>query len=225
MLRKSDWTIRPIEHEQASSFIVQHHYAGGGSNTAVFTHGLFSTLAGLSVTDQYRCHGVAWWLPPTRACAEATIAEKSERHPDGVTGVTWQGVLSLSRLALSPDVPANGATFLLMRSVRLVRQDNRFHCLVTYADTWQGHTGHIYRAAGWEYLGLTASEEVWVDSRGRMVARKAGPKTRTRAEMIKLGYRSEGKHSKHKFRLVLPVRPRRSEKTLFDVLEYHRGQA
>jgi hypothetical protein len=70
--------------------------------------------------------------------------------------------------------------------------------LVTYADEWRGHTGAIYRADNWTYCGKTAAESVWTLD-GRMVARKAGPKTRTTAEMEAMGARLEGRFPKHKF--------------------------
>lgn len=183
-LHKSDWHVETAPLQDLQSLVRTYHYARGGANTATFRHGLFFT--GVSFL-----FGAAWWIPPTKGAALAT----------------WKGpfteVLALSRLVLVPSVPKNGATFLLMQSVRLIRRDARFKCLVTYADEWQGHTGGIYRAAGWEYLGLTEPEAVWVDSTGRMTARKAGPHTRTKQEMLDLGCRCLGRFSKHKYRLVL----------------------
>jgi hypothetical protein len=196
-LRKCEWVVLPVPLSVADGLVCEHHYAGGGSNTATFTHGLFR--AG----DLMRCLGVAWWIPPTKGAARKTWAGD------------WRRVLSLSRLVVLPGVPKNACSFLLARSVRSVRGGGAWECLVTYADTWRGHTGGIYRVSGWEDCGLTKPEAVWVDGRGRMVSRKAGPKTRTKAEMVALGCRCLGRFPKHKFRLVLtPPRPRR-ERTLF----------
>lgn len=170
----------------ARRLVFRHHYAGGAANTATFLHGLFRK------DDRWNCLGVAWWIPPTRSAAEATW----EGHPDEV--------LSLSRLVVVPEVPTNGASFLIGQSIRRIKRDGRFRCLVTYADTWQNHTGAIYRATNWEYLGSTAAEALWVDpATGRMVARKAGPKTRTAAEMEALGYEMAGRFPKEKFRMVI----------------------
>jgi hypothetical protein len=173
--------------------VAAEHYSGGGANTATYRHGLMRR------DDPLTVRGIAWWLPPTRSAAEASW--------DG----PWQQVLALSRLAIEPDVPRNGASFLLAASVRQIKADGRFRCLVTYADEWQGHTGAIYRAANWEYVGLTAPEAVWIDGKGRMVARKAGPRTRTVAEMETLGYYMVGRYARHKFRLILPAARRRHD--------------
>jgi hypothetical protein len=165
--------------------VSEYHYAGGGPNTATFRHGL------IRADDPLTVWGVAWWIPPTRSAAEASW--------DG----DWRAVLSLSRLAIVPDAPTNAASFLIAGSIKRIRRDGRWRCLITYADDWQGHTGTIYKATNWEYMGLTTPEPTFVDGAGRMVARKAGPKTRTRAEMEALGYKKVGSYAKHKFRKLI----------------------
>jgi hypothetical protein len=183
-LRKTDWEVRVIDIAIARRVVEAHHYAAGAANTATYLHGLYR--AGDIFDEQ--CVGVAWWIPPTKTAAEATFPER------------WQGVLSLSRLVVLPGVPLNACTFMLARSRRLV-DAAEWPCLVTYADEWQGHTGAIYRADNWEYLGLTKPERTYqID--GRMVARKAGGHTRTHAEMLALGAECIGSFARHKFRKV-----------------------
>lgn len=180
-LRRADWCVRSVDIAIARRMIEREHYARGASNTATYLHGLFR------VGDFWdeQCAGVAWWIPPTRSAAEATWP------------ANWRGVLSLSRLAIEPDVPANACSFLLARSVKLIDRD-AWPCLVTYADEWRGHTGAIYRACNWRYVGMTNPQRVFVRN-GRMVARKAGGHTRTTAEMLALGAECVGAFSKHKF--------------------------
>jgi len=180
-LRAKDWEVHTVSLEIATRLVELYHYSGGGSNTAVYRHGLFHKGAFFDG----QCEGVAWWMPPTKSAALAT-------YPDN-----WQGVLSLSRLVVAPDVPKNGASFLLGASMRLIDRE-RWPCLVTYADEWQGHTGAIYKATNWTYVGDTNPEAVYVLD-GRMRARKAGPTTRTKAEMLAMGCELVGRFSKHKF--------------------------
>lgn len=177
-LRRGEWRVCDVDITTARRLVVSHHYAKGASNTATALHGLYRNGGG-------ECFGVAWWIPPTKAAALAT-------YP-----ADWQGVLSLSRLVVAPGVPKNACTFLLARSMRLIDR-SRWPCLVTYADTWRGHNGTIYKAANWRYVGQTRPEAVFV-IKGRMVARKAGPKTRTRAEMEAIGAVLQGRFPKHKF--------------------------
>lgn len=124
-------------------------------------------------------------MPPTKSAAFATFPED------------WRSVLALSRLVIVPGVPKNACTFLLARSRKLIDWDV-WRCLITYADDWCGHTGSIYRADNWHYVGKTKPQRCYV-RRGRMIARKAGGHTRTHAEMIALGAECVGSFSKHKF--------------------------
>lgn len=180
-LRKHDWIVAGCAIGIARRFIEHEHYAKGASNTATYLHGLYPR--GWHSSEE--CVGVAWWIPPTRSAAEAWAGER------------WRGVLSLSRLAIAPGVPRNACSFLLSKSVRMIDR-SRWHTLVTYADSWRGHTGAIYLAAGWEYCGETKPEATYTLN-GRMVARKAGGVTRTHAEMLALGCKFEGRFPKARF--------------------------
>ena len=207
VLEGRDYYIAEVALPVAHALVTAHHYARGGSNTATYLHGLFAH------GDALHCLGVAWWIPPTRSCAEATIPDTLRAD-----GVTWRQVLSLSRLVLVPDLPQNAASFLIGQSMRRIQLDGAWRVLVTYADEGQGHTGAIYRATNWEYMGRTKAQRVYVDSEtGRMVARKAGPHTRTHVEMLALGCVCRGSFAKHKYRMVLSA-PRRTtprQATLF----------
>lgn len=180
-LKAKEWEVRTVSLRTVIELVERYHYAAGGSNTAVYRHGLFR------VGDIFegQCVGVSWWIAPTKTACEATFPSN------------WRGVLALSRLAIKPDVPRNAASFLIARSMALIDRA-RWPCLVTYADTWRGHSGAIYKATGWDYVGMTKPERTYVKE-GRLIARKAGPNTRTHAEMLALGAECVGSFSKHKF--------------------------
>jgi len=181
-LRRRDWAVRAVDIAVAERLVQRHHYAAGASNTATYLHGLWPVD---SFWEQ-DCRGVAWWIPPTKDAAVALAGDAG-----------WSGVLALSRLCIEPGIPGNAATFLMARSTALVDRQ-RWPWLVTYADAWRGHTGAIYRATGWEDRGETKPEGVWTLN-GRMVARKAGPRTRTKAEMEALGAVFQGRFPKRRY--------------------------
>lgn len=180
--RKRDYIVTDCPFEDGAALITAFHYARGCANTAVFMHGLYRD--GCLV-------GVAHWLPPTKVCAQS------------VAGDGWRGVLSLSRAVVLDSEPKNAESILIGASIRLVRHDRRWTHLVTFADKSQGHTGAIYRATNWRYVGETRPEARWVDGSGRQVSRKSAAHSRTRAEMEALGYRLAGRFGKHKFTLDL----------------------
>lgn len=180
-LNRGEWFVRSVPLLTCRKLVEEHHYARGGSNTATHRHGLFRH------DDPENCRGVAWWIPPTKGAAQASFP-------------AWRKVLSLSRLVLTPDVPTNGASFLIAASRKLIPSD-AWPCLITYADDWRGHEGTIYKADNWEYVGKTKAERTYTKN-GVLVARKAGPKTRTHDEMTALGAAMIGSFAKHKFRYV-----------------------
>jgi len=186
-LRKRDYLVRPVSLESARPLVERLHYAKSATNTRVYTHGLFSN--GNDFFDN-QCLGVAWWLPPTKNAAIKTYSGD------------WRKVLSLTRLVIDDIVPKNGASFLLSQSMKLINRDN-WECLVTYADTWRGHTGAIYKATNWEYMGLTKPSPVFVNKSGIMMGRKRGGKNLSKKELIDLGFEHIGDFQKHKFRFLL----------------------
>ena len=190
--RAEDWLVDTISQSTTLDVVRRFHYAQGGSKTAAARHGLFRR------GNELVCMGVAQWIPPTRHTAMAVWP-----HGD------WRRVLALSRFALDPSLNGNGAaaSYLLGRAIRLIKQGGAWDCLVTYADPLQEHQGIIYRATNWTCTGPTEPERVWVDRHGAQVARKAGGKTRTHAEMLARGHRFLGYHPKLRYVYPLVAHP------------------
>ena len=160
-LRAADWRVDNIpEHGEAARLVREWHYSSSCPNTSTYRHGLYA--AGLLT----QCDGVAIWIPPTRAAGLA------------VNPTCPNGVLSLSRLVVAPWVPANGASFLLGRSMRLIDRQ-RWPTLLTFADTAQGHTGAIYLATNWRSDGEVPAGDVWELPDGSLCGRKRGGVTLT----------------------------------------------
>ena len=183
-LHADKWLVERIAHSEGAEFIRAHHYAKGCSNTG--------QVFGLRRRSDGALMGAALWLPPTKLAA-INACKLDDKDPE-----RWRGVLALSRLAVHPDVPKNGASFLIGRCVRALRKAKTYHLLVTYADESQGHTGAIYRATNWTAAGQTRAEPLWLSKDGKQVARKA-TRSRTYAEMRDLGHYVSGRYRKHRF--------------------------
>jgi hypothetical protein len=191
-LRAADYEVRPISGRGrpwriAKAFVCAYHYSRGCTKTATYVHGLYRR-------GSAELLGVAVWLPPTKIAAQSV-------NPDH-----WQKVLSLSRLAVRSDVPTNGATFLMARSTRFIKQDGRFYSLVTYADEFRGHSGAIYLGANWTPAGTGQKQPRWEDGDGRQVSNRSTT-TKTHAQMRAAGHRLVGYYRKHKF--IMHLRQRR----------------
>lgn len=183
-LHVKDYFVDTAPLLAAQEMVRDFHYSGGGSNTAVYVHGLWRK-------SDCALLGIAWWLPPTRVACES------------VNRAEWKKVLSLTRLVILPQVPSNACSFLVSRSMRMIWKEDRFNSLVTYADESQGHEGRVYRACNFYYVGRTGPYTKFVDANGRQVAAKA-TKNRRKAEMEALGYRKAGSFYKHKYVLHSP---------------------
>ena len=183
IFRKSEWYVSDCPLKEAQKLVKEHHYARGGSNTAVYTHGLYRSFDSELV-------GIVWWLPPTRVACESVNKEN------------WTKVLSLTRMVIIPGIPKNACSFLLSRSVKMIKNDGRFFSLVTYADEAQGHTGGVYKSANWTYVGRTGPYPRWVNKDGAQVAPKSTV-NRTKAQMEELGHKKIGSYHKHKYVLHL----------------------
>jgi hypothetical protein len=66
-------------------------------------------------------------------------------------------VLELRRLCLIDETPKNAESFFVSRSIKWLRQNTDWEFILSYADMEQGHSGVIYRASNFEYLGVTGA--------------------------------------------------------------------
>lgn len=64
--------------------------------------------------------------------------------------------LELRRLCLIDDTPKNAESFFIGKTLRYLKQKTPWEFVLSYADEDQGHSGVIYRATNFEYLGKTS---------------------------------------------------------------------
>lgn len=81
-------------------------------------------------------------------------------------GITSLEVCEMVRIALRPDHKCQ-----ISRVLRIAISFLRKHCpglrlVLTYADPAAGHTGAVYQAANWIYVGTTTPDWRYIDRRG-----------------------------------------------------------
>lgn len=198
---RDEWRIEPTNHAMAVNMVTKYHYAKQGSPIAQYAFGLF-------LRGDWTCYGVSWWIPAALGSVR--------RYNPGKESTS----LVLHRLVIHPLVPTNGASYLLGRSIRLIKQDGRFDFLITYADTWREHTGAIYKATNWEYRGLSDPTEAWVKG-GKLLTRRGGRqgKAMLNSDLMAAGYQSVGRYAKHVYTMQLKLRKQTQPRTLpmFDI--------
>lgn len=65
-------------------------------------------------------------------------------------------VLELRRLCLIDDTPKNAESFFVGWTIRWLKKNTDWEYIISYADEEQGHSGVIYRASNFKYLGKTS---------------------------------------------------------------------
>lgn len=76
------------------------------------------------------------------------------------------------------------------------------HALISYADPNAGHTGTVYRAASWQYLGQSEESRYYKGPAGEIVSRRgfhSGDRNMTKAEILARGFSELSRPGKHRF--------------------------
>jgi hypothetical protein len=190
-LHSEEWYVAPTSLKVGKDMVWRHHYSRSASPSAVY-------LFGLMLKNDFNVWGVSWWIPAPKATVDSY-------NPGG-----YSTTLVLHRLVVHPLVPTNGASFLLGRSIRAIVKDGRYELLVTYADTWRGHTGQIYKATNWEYRGLSEPTQVWTTEGGQLIGRRGQRygkgKNRLNSDLIAMGCTFQGKYAKHVYTMKLKLK-------------------
>ena len=87
------------------------------------------------------------------------------------TPETQKGWWEIKRLAISDELPPNSASRIIAVSEKFLRKIRFVKGIVTYADSGVGHTGTIYKASGFKYLGLTAKKSDFFNEQGKPIQR------------------------------------------------------
>jgi hypothetical protein len=72
-----------------------------------------------------------------------------------VEGAAREDCMTLTRLWLSDELPANSESRIISAMIRALRKYTSVKFLISYADPAAGHFGTIYQATNWTYTGLS----------------------------------------------------------------------
>jgi hypothetical protein len=144
-------TKKIIDHKDAELFISKYHYAGrigrSGLNIGYF------------IKDELIA--VIIYVSPTRQ--ETALKQ----------GYLYKEVLELSRLAIHPQYQVkNLASFILSKSIKIIKSINTIKCLVSFADLTYNHSGTIYKASNWIPDGEVQPDYWYADDKGYICHKK-----------------------------------------------------
>jgi hypothetical protein len=126
--------LRPVDHVVVRSLIEKRHYLHSWPASVVLALGVFlrDDLVGAAVF---------------------TVASKNGHRI--VTASAPSDVVTLARLYLVDELPANSESRVVAMALRYLRNHSRWKVVISYADPMAGHSGTIYQASGWLYVGLS----------------------------------------------------------------------
>ena len=96
-----------------------------------------------------------------------------------------EDVIELRRLACIDDTPKNTESYFIGKTLRWLRKNTSIKVVVSYADTYHGHVGVIYKESNFTHVGMTSPGKIILDSDGRTFHDKAIRTTYVNAAGVK----------------------------------------
>lgn len=156
-----NYVIRQISSKEGRQFVIKHHYTHAGGNCRI-AFGLFDKNAISGMFEEKLVGVITYGVPSRQNIGEATFA-----------GGNNSNCLEFSRMVVFDDCKCPRTYFIAKTISTLRREFPEVKCLITYADSTQGHFGYVYQAANWLYCGSCKPNFHFEDSDGRRIHKKA----------------------------------------------------
>lgn len=180
-----DKWVEAIPSKVGKDFVKKHHYSRGIHNGPM-CYGLF---------DKGELVGVCAFANPCseNVCASVFGSENKRR------------VTELHRLVLLDKAPRNSESWFIVRALRQLKKDRpNYWCVLSFADSTQGHIGIIYQATNAIYSGTSGNATFYLDSDGRLRHPRQNGKNINREQARKMGWTPVKRMGKHRYLYLLP---------------------
>ena len=148
MSKLEGYTIELVPRSAIQSFIEKYHYSHNTNGVqglecfALFAPGNFNIP---------RMVGAMMYAIPSMP---NTAKAYNPIHPDKC--------VELRRLVCLDEAPKNSESFFIAQTIKWLRQNTDYEVIISFADKEHGHTGVIYRASNFEFIGETGAGRVLV---------------------------------------------------------------
>lgn len=129
--------VQPVPHAVAGELVRQNHYLHSAPAAVRLSLGIFAG---------------------TDLLGTAILNPGPIGTPHLFRGARSHDVLCLARLWLDDRLPKNSESRALAIVARFLKRHTQVKALIAYSDPAAGHTGGIYRAAGWLFLGESEAQ-------------------------------------------------------------------
>lgn len=153
MASAKDIRVAPISCKDARAIVSKYHYSGKFDTRSKLHFGVF--LNG-------RCGGAIQLGDPIDK-RKALVA---------VEGTSWNNLLDLHRFAFADWLPRNSESRALGVMMRLIRKSYpHIEWVQSYADATQCGDGTIYRASGFDLIGIKPNNSMYLMPDGKVVCK------------------------------------------------------
>ena len=84
----------------------------------------------------------------------------------------YENYLELSRLWLHDDEPKNTASWFISKTLNFLQKKTHLSGIVSYADPTVGHTGAVYKASNFAFIGTTRTSYHYTQQDGNWIHKK-----------------------------------------------------
>jgi hypothetical protein len=137
-----DMSVKPCLRRDVQSFIETHHYSKS-------INGCIADYC-FSLNYEDVMIGAAFF-------GRMAMAGQWKKY-----GAVESDVIELRRLCCIDDTPKNTESFFIGAMLRWLKKHTPHKVVVSYADAEHGHTGTIYKASNFKYLGRAAGAKIIV---------------------------------------------------------------
>ena len=175
-MKARDLEVFPCELLEIRTFIERHHYSHNVNGVKI------SFCFKVMYKDEI-VGGVIYGCLSTTAWKRYSKEEKS--------------VLELRRLVLVDEAERNSESFVVGKTLRYIKNNSSgIDIVVSYADPLYGHSGTIYRASNFEYLGVGSKDKGFKDPENGKVYHSRALRTRYKGEYKPFVKKLREKHEK-----------------------------
>ena len=141
-----EFTVEEIERRYVSDFIKKNHYSHSTNGVQSIIHYGLYREGNFGLPRMIGAMMYAWPSMPN------TAAKYNPINPDKC--------LELRRLACVDDTPKNTESYFIAQTIKLLKKTTDMEVIVSFADQHHGHTGVIYKASNFDYLGETGGGRI-----------------------------------------------------------------